>query len=45
MMTNNKYSYLSSSIVKELAKYGASVSDLVPEAVEEALRKKFQKES
>lgn len=41
MMTNNKYSYLSSSIVKEVAKYQASVSDLVPEVVEEALRKKF----
>jgi pantetheine-phosphate adenylyltransferase len=42
MMTNNKYSYLSSSIVKELAKYGASVSDLVPEVVENALREKFK---
>jgi pantetheine-phosphate adenylyltransferase len=41
MMTNNKYSYLSSSIVKEVAKYNASVSDLVPPEVEEALRKKF----
>ncbi|UCZ51847.1 pantetheine-phosphate adenylyltransferase [Bacillus shivajii] len=42
MMTNNQYSYLSSSIVKELAKYNASVSDLVPPVVEEALRKKKQ---
>jgi pantetheine-phosphate adenylyltransferase len=41
MMTNNQYSYLSSSIVKEVAKYHASVSDLVPHAVEEALIKKF----
>lgn len=41
MMTNNKYSYLSSSIVKDIAKYGATVSDLVPSVVEEALRKKF----
>ncbi|MDQ0339195.1 pantetheine-phosphate adenylyltransferase [Caldalkalibacillus uzonensis] len=41
MMTNNKYSYLSSSIVKEIAKYHASVSDLVPPEVEEALMKKF----
>ncbi|MDG5788311.1 pantetheine-phosphate adenylyltransferase [Evansella sp. AB-P1] len=41
MMTNNNYSYLSSSIVKELAKYHASVNDLVPEIVEEALRKKY----
>ncbi|GGK15477.1 phosphopantetheine adenylyltransferase [Caldalkalibacillus thermarum] len=41
MMTNNKYSYLSSSIVKEIAKYHASVSDLVPPEVEEALMRKF----
>lgn len=41
MMTNNKYSYLSSSIVKEVAKYHASVSDLVPPIVEEALMKKY----
>ncbi len=42
MMTNNKYSYLSSSIVKDIAKYGATVSDLVPLVVEDALRKKFK---
>ncbi|TMW73105.1 pantetheine-phosphate adenylyltransferase [Alteribacter natronophilus] len=42
MMTNNHYSYLSSSIVKELAKYEASVSDLVPAPVEEALLRKFR---
>lgn len=41
MMTNNKYSYLSSSIVKEIAKYHASVQDLVPPVVEEALKEKF----
>lgn len=41
MMTNNKYSYLSSSIVKNVAQYGGSVKDLVPYAVEEALRRKF----
>jgi pantetheine-phosphate adenylyltransferase len=41
MMTNSKYSFLSSSIVKEIAKYKANVSDLVPEPVEIALRKKY----
>ncbi|WP_280769102.1 pantetheine-phosphate adenylyltransferase [Salipaludibacillus daqingensis] len=41
MMTNNKYSYLSSSIVKEVAKYGAPIDDLVPPIVEKALKKKF----
>ncbi|UTR10990.1 pantetheine-phosphate adenylyltransferase [Evansella sp. LMS18] len=43
MMTNNKYSYLSSSIVKEIAKYDAPVGDLVPDVVEEALKKKYIK--
>jgi len=33
MMTNNNYSFLSSSVVKEVAKYGGDVSDLVPPAV------------
>ncbi|WP_096435526.1 pantetheine-phosphate adenylyltransferase [Alteribacter populi] len=42
MMTNNQYSYLSSSIVKELAKYQASVTDLVPAQVETALLEKFK---
>ncbi|WP_226037920.1 pantetheine-phosphate adenylyltransferase [Aquibacillus saliphilus] len=41
MMTNNQYSFLSSSMVKEVAKYHANVSDLVPEVVESALKKKF----
>jgi pantetheine-phosphate adenylyltransferase len=41
MMTNNQYSFLSSSIVKEVAKYHADITDLVPEKVELALREKF----
>ncbi|MGD8190153.1 pantetheine-phosphate adenylyltransferase [Brevibacillus ginsengisoli] len=41
VMTNNQYSYLSSSIVKEVARYHASVSDLVPSVVDNALRLKF----
>ncbi|WP_046175146.1 pantetheine-phosphate adenylyltransferase [Domibacillus indicus] len=40
MMTNSQYSFLSSSIVKEVAKYGADISELVPKEVEAALRKK-----
>ncbi|UFU00921.1 pantetheine-phosphate adenylyltransferase [Radiobacillus kanasensis] len=43
MMTNNQYSFLSSSVVKEVAKYHANVSDLVPEVVEQALIRKFTK--
>lgn len=42
MMTNNQYSFISSSIIKEVAKYDASVSDLVPKPVEEALKIKFK---
>ncbi|NWO12762.1 pantetheine-phosphate adenylyltransferase [Virgibacillus sp.] len=42
MMTNNQYSFLSSSIVKEVAKYRANVSDMVPNVVEEALARKFK---
>lgn len=41
VMTNNQYSYLSSSIVKELAQYGGSIQDLVPPVVEKALKEKL----
>ncbi|HWL25592.1 MAG TPA: pantetheine-phosphate adenylyltransferase [Ureibacillus sp.] len=42
IMTKNKYSFLSSSIVKEVAKYGGKVEGLVPPLVEKALVEKFQ---
>ena len=41
MMTNNQYSFLSSSIVKEVAKYNGNISNLVPEFVEKATKKKY----
>ncbi|MGF3102446.1 pantetheine-phosphate adenylyltransferase [Rossellomorea sp. DUT-2] len=41
IMTNNQYSFLSSSIVKEVAKYGGNISELVPKRVEESLKEKF----
>ncbi|MBS4193874.1 pantetheine-phosphate adenylyltransferase [Lederbergia citri] len=41
IMTNNQYSFLSSSIVKEVAKYHGNISELVPKEVERALLKKF----
>ena len=41
MISNNQYSFLSSSIVKEVAKYGGNISGLVPAAVEDALKQKF----
>lgn len=42
MMTNPKYSYLSSSIVKEIAAYEGDVKDLVPPEVEKAIRLKYK---
>lgn len=41
IMTNSQYSFLSSSIVKEVAKYGGEISSLVPKTVEKALISKF----
>lgn len=42
MISHNQYSFLSSSIVKEVAKYGGNINGLVPPAVETALKSKFQ---
>ncbi|HLR42969.1 MAG TPA: pantetheine-phosphate adenylyltransferase [Pseudogracilibacillus sp.] len=42
MMTNNQYSFLSSSIVKEIAKYQGNIDCLVPAVVADALRAKFK---
>ena len=42
IMTNNQYSFLSSSIVKEVAKYNGNYSELVPPLVEQALKEKFR---
>ncbi|MBO1004915.1 pantetheine-phosphate adenylyltransferase [Pseudogracilibacillus auburnensis] len=41
IMTKNQYSFLSSSIVKEVAKYQGNISELVPPEVEKALIQKF----
>lgn len=41
MVTCSKYSYLNSSIVKEIAGLDGCVSQLVPEIVEKKLRKKL----
>lgn len=42
LTTNIEYSYLSSSTVKEYAKYGADISNFVPENVAGMLKDKFQ---
>ncbi|WP_052256704.1 pantetheine-phosphate adenylyltransferase [Salinicoccus sp. YB14-2] len=41
MMTNNNYSFISSSIVKEVAKYGGKIEDVVPPHVAALLQEKF----
>lgn len=41
MMSSTQFSYLSSSIVKQIALFHGPVSDLVPEPVELALRSKY----
>lgn len=41
ILTSSQYSYLSSTIIKELASYGAPLTGLVPPSVEERLRQKF----
>ena len=38
IMTNAKYSFVSSSGVRELAAFGGQVKDLVPECIEERIR-------
>ena len=40
-MTAGRYSFLSSSIVKEVKHYGGNVSSFVPKSVEAALERKF----
>jgi len=42
MMANVKYSFLSSSIVRELARNGGDISGLVPECIKDAILKKFK---
>lgn len=41
LMTSNNNSYLSSSIVKEVVKYGGCISDLVPPEVEKEMIKRY----
>jgi len=42
LMSSVRYSYLSSSIVKEVAKYGGNIDGMVPEKVSEKLKYKFE---
>lgn len=42
LMPNEKYSYLNSSLVRELASYNASVKEFLPEYVMKKLKEKFE---
>ena len=44
MMTDEKYSYLSSSIVKQIAQFGTKADQFIPEIVNEALKRKMNHE-
>ncbi len=41
MMPHEKYTYISSRLIKEVASYGATVAGLVPSGVEKRLQEKF----
>ncbi|KPU28259.1 phosphopantetheine adenylyltransferase [Caloranaerobacter sp. TR13] len=42
LMTNSKYSFLSSSLVKEVAKLNGDISNIVPKEVEKAILNKIK---
>jgi pantetheine-phosphate adenylyltransferase len=42
LMTSGEYSFLSSSVIKQVSMLGGSVKNLVPPIVEETLKKKYQ---
>jgi pantetheine-phosphate adenylyltransferase len=42
MMTDTKYSYISSSMVKEVAKYSGCLDGLVPSEIIEQIREKYK---
>ena len=41
LMTDYRWLYISSTIIKDVARNGGDVTDLVPEAVRKALRRRF----
>ncbi|WP_371371316.1 pantetheine-phosphate adenylyltransferase [Sporomusa aerivorans] len=45
MMTSNEYSFISSSGIKELAKFGGPITGLVPECLEESIIKRIFEKS
>ncbi len=45
MMTSSEYSFISSSGIKELAKFGGPITGLVPECLEEKIIKRIREKS
>ena len=43
LLTDEKYGYISSSLTKEVAKFGGDISGLVPPVVRDAIKEKFRK--
>ena len=43
MMPSEEYTFLTSTMIKEVASFGGSVKGLVPDVVERALKEKFKK--
>ena len=43
LLTDEKYGYISSSLTKEVAKYGGDIDGLLPEPVVEAVKAKYAK--
>lgn len=43
LMSNEKYRFLSSSLIKEVAMFGGDISSLVPVGVNEAIKRKYAK--
>jgi len=43
MMPSEEYTFLTSTIIKEVASFGGSIKGLVPDVVEKALKEKFKK--
>ena len=43
LMPNEKYTYLNSTIVKEVAEFGGDINNLVPSLVAAKLKQKLQK--
>lgn len=42
LLTDEKYGYISSSLLKEVAKYGGDVHGLLPDAVAHAVKEKYR---